>query len=180
MSGLDPIFSEEHDAYRETVRRFVTREIDPHAEEWETNRDYPRELFTKAGAAGLFGAKFDERWGGTGPDYAAEAVVVEELSRSLSFGTVSDLGAHSQLASLYIDRFGTEDQKERYLRPSISGDLLGALAVTEPGAGSDVDGVRTKAVRDGDEWVIKGSKLYITNGSWADYVVVAARNSDEP
>ncbi|HXV70162.1 MAG TPA: acyl-CoA dehydrogenase family protein [Acidimicrobiia bacterium] len=180
MSGMEPLFGEEHDAYRETVRMFVQREIDPFAEDWENERDYPRELFQKAGAAGLFGAKFDERWGGTGPDYAAEAVAIEELSRSLSFGTASDLGAHSQLAALYIDRFGSDDQKERYLRPSIAGDLLGALAVTEPGAGSDVNGIHTRATRDGDDWVLNGSKVFITNGAWSDYVVVAGRTSDDP
>lgn len=180
MSGLDPIFGEEHEAYRQTVRRFVEREINPFAEEWEVARNYPRELFTQAGAAGLFGAKFEERWGGTGPDYAAEAVVVEELSRCLTFGTASDLGAHSQLASLYIARFGNDEQRERYLRPSIAGVLIGALGVTEPGAGSDVNNIRTEATRDGAEWVLNGSKVFITNGSWADYVVVAARTSDDP
>ena len=179
MSGFQPLFSDEHETYRESVKMFVAKEIDPYAEEWESARDYPRDLFRKAGAAGLFGAKFDEAWGGTGPDYAAEAVAVEELSRSLTFGTASDLGAHSQLASLYIDRFGSDDQKERYLRPSISGEKLGALAVTEPGAGSDVAGLSTRARPDGDEWVLSGSKVYITNGSWSDYVVVAARTSDE-
>lgn len=178
MSGFEPLFLEEHDAYREAVRRFVNNEINPHAEVWEERRDFPRELFQKAGSAGLFGAKFEEAWGGTGPDYAAEAVAIEELSRSMTFGTASDLGAHSQLAALYVDRFGNEDQKERYLRPSISGDLLGALAVTEPGAGSDVNGIRTRATRDGDNWLMSGSKVFITNGSWADYVVVAARTSD--
>ncbi|HZD23878.1 MAG TPA: acyl-CoA dehydrogenase family protein, partial [Acidimicrobiia bacterium] len=178
MSGLEPLFRTEHDAYRETVRRFVESEINPHAGEWEQDRDYPRELFGKAGAAGLFGAKFEQAWGGTGPDYAAEAVVIEELSRSLTFGTASDLGAHSQLASLYIDRFGTDDQKARYLRPSISGEVLGALAVSEPGAGSDVHRIRTRAVRDGDHWIVNGSKVFITNGSWSDYIVVAARSSD--
>jgi acyl-CoA dehydrogenase len=174
------MFREEHDSYRRAVRMFVENEIDIHAEAWEEQRDYPREIFAKVGAAGLFGAKFAERWGGTGPDFAAEAVAVEELSRSLTFGTVSDLGAHSQLASLYIDRFGDDDQRERYLRPSISGDALGALAATEPGAGSDVNGIRTRATSEGDEWVINGAKVFITNGSWADYVVVAARTSDEP
>ncbi len=180
MSGLEPLFGEEHDAYREAVRMFVDNEINPFAEEWEERRDYPRELFRKAGAAGIFGAKFDERWGGTGPDYAAEAVAIEELSRSLTFGTASDLGAHSQLAALYVDRFGSDEQKERYLRPSIAGELLGALAVTEPGAGSDVNGIRTRAGRDGDDWVLEGSKVFITNGCWSDYVVVAARTSDDP
>ena len=180
MSGLGPLFREEHEAYRDAGRRFVEREINPHAERWEKERDYPRELFARVGEAGLFGAKFNPSWGGTGPDYLAEAVWVEEASRSLSFGVANDLGAHSQLASLYIDRFGNDDLKERYLRPSISGELLGALAVTEPAAGSDVNSIRTRARQDGDQWVINGSKVFITNGSWADYVVVAARTADDP
>lgn len=180
MSGLEPLFREEHEAYREAARMFVSKEIDPHAEHWEEERDYPRELFRKVGSSGFFGAKYAEEWGGTGPDYAAEAVWIEELSRGLTFGTAADLGAHSQLATLYIDRFGNDDQKERYLRPSITGEVLGALAVTEPGAGSDVNRIRTRARRDGDEWVLNGSKAFITNGSWSDYVVVAARTSDDP
>ncbi|HJQ76117.1 MAG TPA: acyl-CoA dehydrogenase family protein [Acidimicrobiia bacterium] len=179
MSGLAPVFSEEHEAYREGARRFVANEIDPNAERWETARDYPRDLFAKVGSAGFFGAKFEERWGGTGPDYAAEAVWIEEVSRSMTFGTAADLGAHSQLAALYVDRFGSDDQKERYLGPSIAGEKLGALAVSEPDAGSDVAGLRTTARADGDEWVLNGSKMYITNGSWSDFVVVAARTSED-
>jgi acyl-CoA dehydrogenase len=159
---------------------FVTKEIVPHAEEWEAERDYPRELFQKVGSAGFFGAKFAENWGGTGPDYVAEAVWIEEISKAGTYGTASDLGAHSHLASLYVDRFGNDDQKDRYLRPSIEGRLLGALAVTEPGTGSDVNAIATTARRDGDEWMLNGSKIFITNGSWSDYVVVAARTSDDP
>jgi acyl-CoA dehydrogenase len=180
VSGLEPLFRDEHEAYREAARRFVANEIAPHAEEWETARDFPRELFAKVGTAGFFGPKFEETWGGSGPDYAAEAVWIEELSKGMTYGTASDLGAHSQLASLYIDRFGNDELKERYLRPSIDGTLLGALGVTEPGTGSDVNGIRTTARRDGDHWVLNGSKAFITNGAWSDYVVVAARTSDNP
>ncbi len=180
MSGLEPLFREEHEAYREAARMFVANEITPHAEEWEEARDYPRGLFAKVGSAGFFGAKFAEKWGGTGPDYAAEAVWIEELSKGLTFGTASDLGAHSQLAALYVDRFGSEYQKDRYLRPSIEGRLIGALGVTEPGAGSDVNAIRTRARPHDGEWVIEGSKIFITNGSWSDFVVVAARTSDDP
>jgi acyl-CoA dehydrogenase len=179
MSGLTPVFSEEHEAYRDAARRFVDNEIEPHAEQWEAKRDYPRQLFAKVGSAGFFGAKFGERWGGTGPDFAAEAVWIEEVSRSSTFGTASDLGAHSQLAALYVDRFGNDEQKERYLRPAIAGEKIGSLAVTEPDAGSDVAGLKTVARRDGDEWVLSGSKVFITNGSWSDFVVVAARTSED-
>lgn len=180
MSGLESLFREEHEEYRKAARLFVANEIKPHAEEWEAQRDFPRELFRKAGSAGFFGAKFAEEWGGTGPDYAAEAVWIEEVSKGGTYGTASDLGAHSQLAALYIDRLGDDVQKDRYLRPSIEGSLLGALGVTEPGAGSDVNAIKTRARQDGDEWVINGSKTFITNGSWSDYVVVAARTSDDP
>jgi acyl-CoA dehydrogenase len=180
MSGLVPLFREEHEAYREAARMFVAKEIAPYAEAWEKARDFPRDLFIKVGSAGFFGAKFSEKWGGTGPDYAAEAVWIEELSKGLTYGTAGDLGAHSQLAALYIDRFGSDDLKERYLRPSIEGRLLGALGVTEPGAGSDINGMRTQARRDGERWVLDGSKVFITNGSWSGYVVVAARTSDDP
>lgn len=180
MSGLEPLFREEHEAYREAARLFVANEIAPHVEEWEQGRDFPRDLFEKVGGAGFFGAKFPNQWGGTGPDYAAEAVWIEELSRAGTYGTASDLGAHSQLAALYLDRFGTDDQKHRYLRPSIAGRLLGALGVTEPGAGSDVSAIKTWARRDGDEWILNGSKVYITNGARADYVVIAAKVSSDP
>ena len=180
MSGLEPLFREEHEAYREAARMFVSNEIAPHAEEWELQRDFPRALFEKVGDAGFFGAKFPEEWGGTGPDYAAEAVWIEELSRAGTYGTASDLGAHSQLAALYLDRFGDDDQKTRYLRPSIEGRLLGALGVTESGAGSDVSAIKTRARRDGDEWILNGSKIFITNGARADYVVIAAKASGDP
>lgn len=180
MSGLDPLFGQEHDDYRAAARQFVAKEIAPHADEWEASRDFPRDLFSLVGKAGFFGAKFDDAWGGTGPDYAAEAVWIEEVARAGTFGTASDLGAHSQLAVLYLDRFGSDDLKERYLRASIAGELTGALCVTEPSAGSDVNGIRTRAVRDGDGWALHGSKVFITNGSRADYLVIAARTSEDP
>jgi acyl-CoA dehydrogenase len=177
---MTSLFREEHEAYRDACRRFVASEMAPHADEWEATRTFPKALFAKAGSAGFFGAKFDPSWGGTGPDYVAESVWIEETSRSGSMGTAMDLGAHSQLATLYVDRFGSDTQRERYLRPSIAGSITGALAVTEPGAGSDVNAIRTTAKRVGEDWVISGSKAFITNGARADYVVVAARTGDDP
>ncbi|MGI9016515.1 MAG: acyl-CoA dehydrogenase family protein [Euzebya sp.] len=178
-SGLQPVFTEEHQALRQSARSFVDREIAPNVEEWEQDRDFPRELFAKVGRAGLFGMKFDPAYGGSGPDLAAQAVWVEELARSGSAGMAADLGAHSDLAALYVDRAGTEDQKQRWLVPSVQGEIIGGLGVTEPDAGSDVGGITTRAVRDGDDWIINGSKTYITNGSWADYVVVLATTDAE-
>lgn len=172
-----PLFSAEHDAYREAARAFVAGEITPHVEEWEAARDFPREVFRLVGGAGHFGSKFDERWGGSGPDPVAAAIWCEELARCGSGGVGADLGAHSELACVYVDRAGTDEQKQQWLVPSITGEVIGGLGITEPDAGSDVNGIRTRAVRDGDDWVLNGSKVFITNGAWADYVVVAAKTN---
>ena len=174
-----PLFREEHAAFRDSCRAFVEAEIAPHVEDWEAAEDFPRELFRQVGDAGLFGMKFDERWGGSGPDHLAEAVWVQELAQAGSGGVAADLGAHSQLAMLYVDRFGTDAQKERYLAPGIAGETIGALAVTEPDAGSDVAGIRTSAQRTGDGWVLNGQKVFITNGAWCDWVVVAAKTDPD-
>ncbi|HUG85428.1 MAG TPA: acyl-CoA dehydrogenase family protein [Euzebya sp.] len=175
VRGLDPIWNEAHEALRATARAFVAAEITPHVEEWEAARDFPRELFAKVGAAGFFGLKFEEAHGGSGPDFAAQAVWVEELARCGAGGLAADLGAHSDLATLYVARAGDGAQKQRWVTPSVAGEVIGALAITEPDAGSDVAGMRTRAVRDGGGWVLNGAKTYITNGSWADYMVVAAK-----
>ncbi len=172
--GLPPLFTAEHEALRHSARAFVTREILPHIEEWETARDFPRSLFTVVADAGFFGLKFSPEHGGSGPDFIAQAVWVEELARCGAGGLAADIGAHSDLAALYVDRSGSQQQKARWLAPSIAGQLIGGLAITEPDAGSDVAATRTTAVRDGDGWVINGAKTYITNGSWADYIVVLA------
>ena len=172
--GVAPLYREEHDALRKAARSFVESEISPHVEEWEAARDFPRELFRTVGEAGYFGLKFSPDHGGSGPDFVAQAVWIEELARAGSGGVAADLGAHSDLPALYIDRAGTEAQKQRWLVPSIKGEVVGALGITEPDAGSDVNGIRTRAVRDGDDWIINGAKTYITNGSWSDFVVVLA------
>ena len=170
------LFTEEHDRLREGVREFVERRLRPHAEEWERDGDFPvREIFKEAGAVGLFGAKYEEAYGGTGPDLIADALITEELTGCASGGVAAALGCQKDLPSYYVYRFGTEEQRQRWLVPSVAGEMIGALAVTEPDAGSDVGGITTRAERDGDEWVLNGTKTFITNGSIADYVVVAAR-----
>jgi alkylation response protein AidB-like acyl-CoA dehydrogenase len=178
-AGLDPIWTDEHHALRASARAFVDREIRPHARAWEEQRDFPRSLFRAVGDAGFLGLKFAPEWGGSGPDLAAQAVWVEELARCGAGGLAADIGAHSDLAALYVDRAGDDEQRRRWLVPSIAGDVVGALAITEPDAGSDVAGTRTRAVRDGDDWVIDGAKTYITNGSWCDYVVVLCTTDPE-
>lgn len=173
------LFHPEHDELRREVRAFVEREIAPHAEEWERNESFPRDLFKRAGELGFFGMKFPEAVGGSGPDILADAVVTEEFARGGSAGVSASLGAHKDLASLYVYNFGNAVQHERWLAPSVRGDVVGALGVTEPDTGSDVAAIKTSAKREGDAWVINGAKMFITNGSWADYVVVAAKTDPE-
>ena len=174
------LFTEDHDELRATVRRFVERELASHAEEWEQRREFPyREVFRQAGTMGLFGAKYDPSYGGTGPDLVSDAVVTEELARCRSGGVAAALGAHKDLGSYYLYRFGTEEQRRRWLVPAIAGEAITALAVTEPEAGSDVGGLRTRATREGTGWVLTGTKTFITNGPIADVVVVAAKTDPE-
>lgn len=174
------IFNEEHDAYRESVRAFVSRELAPHAEEWERAEDFPDQTFRRMGQLDLFGNKFEERYGGTGAGVVFEAVLVEELARCGSGGVAAGLGAHAQVALPPIASFGTEEQKQRWLVPGIKGELVAALGITEPGAGSDVSGIATRAVRDGDDYVLNGGKIFITNGCRADIVVTAVRTGEDP
>ena len=174
----DP-FSEEHDALRESVRAFVHKEIRVHAAEWEEAGDFPRDLYTRMGELGFLGLKYPPEYGGSGPDLLADTVVVEEMGRCGSGGVAAGIGGHKDLGSYYVYRFGDEAQKQRWLVPSITGEAIGALGVTEPDAGSDVASLRTRAVRDGDHYIVDGTKTYITNGSKADYVVTAVRTGGE-
>jgi acyl-CoA dehydrogenase len=170
------LFSEEHDELREVVRSFVEREIGPHVSEWEREGDFPvRELMRAAARLGLFGAKYEEAYGGTGPDMVADAVITEELGRAGAGGVAAALGANKDLAPYYVYRFGTEEQRRRWLVPAVGGEAIGALAVTEPNAGSDVAGIETRATREGSGWRLSGRKTFITNGPIADFVVVAAK-----
>jgi acyl-CoA dehydrogenase len=170
-----PLFRAEHDDLRASARAFVERELVPHVEDWERAEDFPRETFRKVGDAGLLGLKFGPEVGGSGPDLLAAAVWIEELARCLSGGVAADLGATSDLAGLYLSKAGTADQQARFLPPLLTGEHVGALAITEPGTGSDVAGITTRARRDGDGWVIDGAKVFITNGAWCDEVIVAAK-----
>jgi len=170
------LFTPDHDDLRVAVRVFVERALAPNAEEWERDGEFPvRDVFAQAGAVGLFGAKFEGAYGGTGPDLVADAVVTEELSRCGSGGVAAALGAHKDLGSYYLYRFGTEEQRQRWLTPAVAGSTITALAVTEPETGSDVAAIRTTAVRDGEGWRLSGAKTFITNGPIADVVVVAAK-----
>src|SRR6266571_7007700 len=174
------LFREEHQELRAAVRKFVEGQIRPHVEEWESAGDFPyREVFRAAGSLGLFGAKYEESYGGTGPDLVADAVITEELARCGSGGVAAALGAHKDLGPYYVYRFGTEEQRRRWFVPAVAGTSIGALAVTEPGAGSDVAAIRTRAERTETGWILSGTKTFITNGPIADFVVVAAVTGPE-
>src|SRR5947207_14759197 len=163
------LFTEEHDALRDAVRDFVTHELGPHAEEWEREQDFPyRQVFRDAAKLGLFGAKYEESYGGTGPDLVADAVITEELTRCGSGGVAAALGAHKDLGPYYVYRFGTEEQRQRWLVPAVAGERIGALAVTEPGAGSDVAGIATRAVAAGGDWRLSGPEAFRTDVPVAD------------
>jgi acyl-CoA dehydrogenase len=174
------LFTEDHDALRGAVRTFVDRGIRPFVEEWERAGAFPvRELFQKAGEVGIFGAKYEESYGGTGPDLVADAVITEELARCGSGGVSAALGAHKDLGPYYLYRFGTEEQRQRWLVPAVAGTKIGALAVTEPDAGSDVAAIATRATRTAAGWTLTGVKTFITNGPIADFCVVAAKTDPD-
>ena len=173
------LFSREHEQLRAQVRAFVEKELLVHAQDWESAESFPREVFKRVGDLGFFGLKYPEDVGGSGPDYLADAVVTEELARCGSAGVSASLGGHKDLATLYVSNFGNPEQHKRWLAPAIAGDIVGGLAVTEPDAGSDVAAIATSARRDGSDWVINGSKMFITNGAWADFIVVAAKTDPD-
>lgn len=164
---------------RSQARRFVETEVIPHAERWEAEGRLPREVFRKLGAIGLLGMRHPQAHGGGGLGPLASAVFGEELGRSGYGGFCMSVGVHSDMSISYIAQHGSDQQKERYLPAACAGEKIGAICVTEPHAGSDVAGIRTHAVRDGEVWIIDGSKTYITNGVHGDIYVVAARTGGE-
>jgi acyl-CoA dehydrogenase len=175
-----PPFSDEHEELRESVSRFVSAEIGPHVDEWEEAREFPRELFARCGELGFLGLKFPEAYGGQGGTYVHEAVWIEELSRSGgSGGVAAGLNAHSQIAMPPLFNFGTEEQRRRWIVPGIRGEAVGALGITEPGAGSNVADIRTTARRVTGGYVVNGSKTFITNGVRADFLVCAVKTNPE-
>jgi acyl-CoA dehydrogenase len=174
-----PPFTDEHEDLREAIRRFVERELRPHAQEWEDARWFPNEVFTRMAELGYLGLKYPEALGGQGGDYVHDAVLCEELPRAGSGGLSAGIGAHIGIATPPIWRFGTDDQKRRFLAPAIRGEKIAALGITEPDAGSDVAGLRTFARKVDGGYVVNGSKTFITNGVRADYVVTAVKTTEE-
>jgi acyl-CoA dehydrogenase len=179
MSPVLPPFADEHEELRASVRGFLERELAPHAHSWEEQRWFPDEVFPTLAGQGLLGLKYPAEYGGQGGDYLHESVLCEELSRIGSGGTAAGIGAHVNIATPPIWKFGTEDQKQRYLAPAIGGQKIGALGITEPGAGSDVASLRTHAKRVDGGWLVNGEKTYITNGVRAHFIVTAVRTAQE-
>lgn len=172
----DPTFVDEDLVMlREQVRRFVEREVAPHGEAWEREGKIPREMFLKLGEMGLLGMQHAEAYGGTEMGSLASVVFGEELSRSTFGGFTAAVTVHTDMSASHITRVGTEAQKARFLPGIVAGRDVCAIGVTEAGAGSDVAGLRTKAVRDGDEWVVNGTKMFITNAVYGDIVILGAR-----
>jgi acyl-CoA dehydrogenase len=177
--ALLPPFGDEHEQLRESIGRWVRTEIAPHVDEWEAAREFPRELYLRAGELGFLGLKYPVELGGQGGDYVHDAVWPEELAAAGASGGVgAGLGAHTGIATPPIFRFGTPEQHERFLRPAIRGEKICALGITEPGAGSDVASIRTFARRVDGGYVVNGQKTFITNGVRADYLVCACKTTE--
>jgi acyl-CoA dehydrogenase len=174
-----PPFGPEHEGLRTGIRRFVADELRPHASDWEAAQWFPNEVFQRMAELGLLGLKYPVEYGGRGGGYLEDAVLTEELGRCGSGGVAAGIGAHIGIATPPIWKFGTDDQKERFLAPAIRGERIAALGITEPGAGSDVAGIRTFARKVDGGYVVNGSKTFITNGVRADFVVTAVKTTEE-
>lgn len=177
-SAASPFFTAEHDSFRDQVRRFVQRECLPHIEAWEAAGELPRELHRKASEAGLLGIGFPEALGGIEvADYFYQQIVVEELARSSAGGLIASLLSHG-IASPPVLYMGNAEQQARFLKPVLAGEKIAALAITEPGGGSDVANLRTRARRENDVYIVDGAKTFITSGLRADFITLAVRTGE--
>lgn len=170
------LFDSDHEQFRDMVRKFLQEEADPHREEWEKNGQVSRDIWRKAGELGMLCPGVPEAFGGVGADFRYNAIVVEETARCAVSGL--GFGLHSDIVVPYILAYGSEEQKDRYLQGCIEGSIITAIAMTEPGTGSDLQGVKTRATKDGNEYVLNGSKTFITNGQMADLVIVVAKSGE--
>src|SRR4051794_204261 len=174
-----PVFTVEHEELRVSVRRFVDTEVRPHVEEWERAGHFPDELFRRCGELGFLGLHYPARYGGSDGDLAAGVLFIEELARCGAGGVPMAVGVQTDMATPALAQFGTDDQRERWLRPAIAGTKIGAIAITEPDAGSDVAAITTRAVRDGDVWRVNGRKMFITNGTRAHFLTLVAKTDPD-
>jgi len=178
-TDFDTSLAEELELFRENVGRFVQSEIEPHVAEWEENEEMPRKVWNQLGEAGLLCVDIPSEYGGSDVPASFAAAVIDELSRANCTALASLVGVHSDIVAHYLLGSGTEEQKQKYLPRMASGELVGAIAMTEPAAGSDLQGIRTTARRDGDDFVIDGSKTFITNGHHAGIVLTVARTNPD-
>ena len=172
-------FTEEHQLFRETVRSFMEEQVAPHADDWEREGRIPRDIYRRMGELGFLGVTMPEKYGGSGGDLFFALALLEELPRSRTGGLCASVSVQQFMATQHIYEWGSEEQRRKYLVPSIQGEAVGALAVTEPDAGSDVASIRTTAVREGDGFVIRGAKTFITNGADGSFLTVAAKTMPE-
>ncbi len=174
-------FTGDHERFRQMVRGVLAQEVAPHFADWESAGAFPAHaLFKTLARAGLLGLEYDPEYGGQGADHSFTVILGEELGALHAGGVAMAISVHTDMATPSLHRFGTQELKRQYLKPAIEGEMVAAIAVTEPDAGSDVAAIRTRAVRDGNDWVIEGSKLYITNGAQADWLCLLVRTSNEP
>ena len=179
--GNDIYFNKEHDMVRKAVRDFVNKEINPYVDEWEEEGFSPlHDIFKKMGDLGFLGIRFKEENGGEGMDYWYETIVLEECARIHCGGIPMAIAVQSNMATPALEQYGSDYIKETYLKPALRGDMVAAIAVTEPDAGSDVAALKTFAKKEGDHYILNGSKTYITNGLQADYLTLLARTSEDP
>ncbi len=172
-------FTEEHELFRKSLKDFLVKEVVPHIDKWEETGTVERFIWKKMGEMGFFGLAYPEEYGGLDLDIFYTVIFLEELQKINSGGFAANMWAHAYLAMTHLNKEGNKEIKEKYLAPSITGEKIGCLCITEPFGGSDVSGMRTTAVKKGDIYIINGSKTFITNGVYSDYLVVAAKTSPE-
>jgi acyl-CoA dehydrogenase len=169
------LFTSEHEQFRQQLRKFLAQEVAPHAAEWEANREIPRKFWKDLGAMGFLGFCYDPAYGGVGADPLFRVVMCEELARSMTGGVAVAVEGHNDMATTYINLLGSHEQKLKWLTPCTTGEAVCAIAVTEPGTGSDVSAITTRAEKKGDHYLINGQKTFITNGHYGDLLVTAVK-----
>ncbi len=170
-----PIFNDEHRAIRKTLREFVAKELTPYVDQWEKEKAFPDSVFRRMGELGFLGLQYPEEYGGQGGDYLCGVILAEEMMGCLSAGVAMCIGAQTDMVCALLNKMGSADIKERYLKPALAGEKIGCLCITEPDAGSDVAAIRTSTEKDGDSYIINGQKTFVTNGIRADFAIVVTR-----
>ena len=173
------LFSAEHEAFRDGVRRFVETEVMPHHYQWEDDRGFPRDLWRRAGEIGILCCNVPEEYGGAGADWLYNAIVIEEFGRAGASGPGSAFMVHSEIVAPYILHGASEALRREWLPKMVTGEKIGALGLTEPHAGSDLQAMRTRAIKDGDDYVVNGQKIFISNGNWCDFLILACKTDPE-